>query len=229
MLVSVPEDRGEFGPLPAGTHGFTSEQVAYNQRERILAAVAELVAEQGYPSLTVSKITKLARVSRRTFYEQFEDREDCFLAAFNIVVDHLHRLIDQAVEPVAGWPQKVAVGLAEILSFFVSEPQLAKIAMVDALTAGPTVAERYQEVVVGFGPFLRPGRKQHKAKGDLPDSTEDTIVGSIASVITREILAGRTAELESLHEDFVIFALTPYLGPKRAQKVAGKAGPAPTR
>jgi AcrR family transcriptional regulator len=229
MLVTVPEDRGELGPLPAGTHGFTSEQVAYNQRERILAAVAELVAEEGYPSLTVSKITGLAQVSRRTFYEQFEDREDCFLAAFDVVVEHLHRLIAQASEPVAGWPQKVAAGIAEILRFFVAEPQLAKITMVDPLTAGPTVAEHYQEVVVGFGPLLRPGRKQHKAKGDLPDSTEDTIVGSLASVITREILAGRTAELVSLHEDFVVFALTPYLGPKRAQKIAGKAGPTPSR
>lgn len=224
----MPDDRGDLGPLPAGTHGFTPEQVAHSQRERILAAVVELVSERGYPPVTVADITKLAHVSKRTFYEMFKDKEESFLAAFDIVAEYLHRLIADAVEPVDGWPQEVSVALEEILRFFVAEPRLAKICMVDALTAGPRAAERYQEAIVGFVPLLRPGRKLRRAKSELPGSTEDTIIGSIASLISREILAGRTAELEALHEDFVAFALTPYLGAAGAGKIAAE-NPTPSK
>lgn len=218
----MPDDRGDLGPLPAGTHGFTPEQVAHSQRERILAAVVELVSERGYPPVTVADITKLAHVSKRTFYEMFKDKEESFLAAFDIVADYLHRLIADAVEPVEGWPQKVSVALEEILRFFVAEPQLAKICMVDPLTAGPRAAERYQEAIAGFAPLLRPGRKLRRAKSELPASTEATIIGSIASLIGREILAGNTAAIQSLHEDFVSFALTPYLGASKAGKIAAQ-------
>lgn len=219
----MPDDRGDLGPLPAGTHGFTPEQVAHNQRERILAAVVELVSDRGYPSVTVADITRLAHVSKRTFYEMFKDKEECFLAAFDVVVEHLHRLISEAVETVEDWPRRVSVALGEVLRFFVAEPRLAKFCMADALTAGPRAAERYQEAVVGFSSLLRPGRRQRRGKGELPDSTEATIVGSIASLITREIIAGNAAELQSLHEDFVTFALTPYLGSSRAGKIAAEA------
>ena len=203
--------------------GFTDEQVAHNQRERMLAACAELVAANGYGSVTVAHITKAAQVSRRTFYEQFDDRSDCFLATFDLVVEHLHRLIDGATESVPGWPQKVAAAMDALLGFFVAEPDLAKLALVDSLTAGPKAAERYQEVVAGFVPLLKPGRLERRTKGEIPDSTEDTIIGSLGSVITREILAGRAGQLEDLHADLVTFVLTPYMGAARAAKVAARA------
>ncbi len=79
-------DEETLGPLPAGRHGFSREQVAHNQRERLIAGLATAVAEKGYRAVTITDITKEARVSRRVFYENFEGKEECFLAAFEVVV-----------------------------------------------------------------------------------------------------------------------------------------------
>jgi hypothetical protein len=110
--------------------------------------------------------------------------------------------------------------LRALLRFFVAEPELARLCMVDSLTAGPAAAERYREVILGFAPLLQPGREERAAPRSLPDSTEDTIIGSLASVITRSIMAGETAQLEQLLPDFTNFVLMPYLGPGEARRIA---------
>src|SRR3954469_22315863 len=96
----------ELGPLPAGRHGFSREQVAHNQRERLIAGLATAVAEHGYQAVTITHITKLAKVSRRVFYANFEGKEDCFLTAFEVVVGHIRELAGEAVEPISDWPRQ---------------------------------------------------------------------------------------------------------------------------
>ena len=88
----------ELGPLPAGRHGYSREQVAHHQRERLIAGLAEAVAEKGYAAVTLTDIVKQAKVSRRVFYANFESKEQCFLAAFEVVVAHLRELVAEAVE-----------------------------------------------------------------------------------------------------------------------------------
>ena len=94
----------ELGPLPAGRHGFSREQVAHNQRERLIAGLATAVAEKGYRAVTITDITKAARVSRRVFYENFEGKDECFLAAFEVVVGHIRELAEEAVGTIDEWP-----------------------------------------------------------------------------------------------------------------------------
>ncbi|HXS46953.1 MAG TPA: TetR/AcrR family transcriptional regulator, partial [Solirubrobacterales bacterium] len=96
----------ELGPLPAGRHGYSREQVAHHQRERLIAGLAAAVAAKGYAAVTLTDITKEAKVSRRVFYANFESKEQCFLAAFEVVVDHLRELVAEAVEGVPDWPQR---------------------------------------------------------------------------------------------------------------------------
>jgi AcrR family transcriptional regulator len=214
-----PERKRELGPLPPGPHGFTREQIAHNQRERLIAALVELSGERPYGEVSIAEIIKKARVSRRTFYEHFKTKEECFLAAFDIVVDHLRDLIAEAVAPIEDWPHRVSAGIAAVLRFFAAEPDLARIAMVDSMTAGSNVAARYREAILGFSKLFEAGREERDHHQPLPPSTEDAVMGSISTVVSHAIMAGEAAELERLLPDLTEFALTPYLAPKEVRKL----------
>jgi AcrR family transcriptional regulator len=218
--ASVPEE--ELGPLPAGRHGLSREQVAHNQRERLIAGFAHAVAERGYNETTIAHITKAASVSRRVFYENFEGKEQCFLAAFDIVIGHLHELMDEAAETVSDWPHRVVAELAALLRFYASEPELARLTLVEALAAGPVVAQRYRDGLLSFAPRLEPGRALRAADRPLPDSREGSLLGGLASLLSRQVASGQTEQLPDLLPDLTEFLLTPYLGPDEAERLAGE-------
>lgn len=213
----------ELGPLPAGRHGFSREQVAHHQRERLIAGLAEAVAEKGYAAVTLTDIVKGAKVSRRVFYANFESKEQCFLAAFEVVLDHLHELVAEAVEGVAGWPQQAIVATRAVLAFLASEPDLARLCLVESRGAGPAVAARFNEAVGEMAPLLRRGRAERPEGERLPDSTEDSTVGSIVSLAFRKVAAGEAEQLEDLLSDCVELVLLPYLGPAEAARLARQA------
>lgn len=216
----------ELGPLPAGRHGLSREQVVLNQRERLIGGLAEAVAEHGYNAVTITHITKAAKVSRRAFYENFENKEECFLAAFEIVVDHVQGLVVDAVRPVDDWPHEVIAAFDALLDFFSEEPDLARLCFVESQTAGPAIAERYREKIYAFIPLLERGRELRDSDRPLPDSTESSLVGALATLASRSIIAGEAEQLRRLLPDFVEFALTPYLGPDEAHRLALEASPA---
>jgi AcrR family transcriptional regulator len=214
----VPEE--ELGPLPAGRHGLTREQVVLNQRERLIGGLAEAVAEHGYNAVTIAHITKAAQVSRRAFYENFESKEECFLAAFEIVVEHARGLVAEAVAPIDDWPHEVIAAFRALLDFFSEEADLARLCFVESQTAGPAIAERYREKIYGFIPLLERGRGLRESDRELPDSTESSLVGALATLASRSIMAGEADKLNRLLPDFTEFALTPYLGSAEAHKLA---------
>jgi AcrR family transcriptional regulator len=217
----VPEE--ELGPLPAGRHGLSREQVALHQRERLIAGLAQAVAEHGYNAVTITHITAAAQVSRRAFYEHFQSKEDCFLAAFDVVVSHIRGLVAEAVESVDEWPQQVIIALQTLLRFLASEPDLARLCLVEALTAGNPVAERFKETIDGFVPLLKAGRRERQSSRSLPASTEESLIGALATLISRSIVAGEAEKLETLLPDAVEFVLRPYLGPEEAKRLARTA------
>ena len=133
----------ELGPLPAGRHGFSREQVAHHQRERLIAGLASAVAAKGYAAVTLADVTAEARVSRRVFYEHFESKEECFLAAFEAVVAHLRELAAEAAAPEQSWPRQALAALRAALAFLAAEPGLARLCLVEAPGAGLAVAERF--------------------------------------------------------------------------------------
>lgn len=213
----------ELGPLPGGHHGLSREQVAESQRERLLAAVAQVVAAEGYRQATITEIVKAASVSSRAFYENFSSKEDCFLAAFDAVVDHLHGLIGAAVQSGGSWPERVIVALRATLRFFAAEPDLARLCLIEPITASPAIATRFRAVVVACIPYLEPGRRERPEGAGLPDSTEDLLLGGLIVLTARSILASEADSLESRLPDLVEFALSPYLGPDRAKQLALEA------
>jgi AcrR family transcriptional regulator len=220
--VESPEYPPELARLPPGRHGLPREFVARNQRERLIAGLAEAVAENGYAGTTIAHITRYAAVSRRTFYEHFNSKDECFVAAYDTVMTELNRRVGEAFEQEEEWPQAVRAGLAAMLEFLTSEPHLARLSMVEALVAGPVVVERYDAAIQNLVPYFEAGRKgrSDEVLAGLSSTTEEALVGGIVSLISRRIFADRTAELEALLPDLVEFALTPYLGSAAAAKVA---------
>jgi AcrR family transcriptional regulator len=210
----------ELGPLPAGRHGFSREQVAHNQRERLIAGVATAAAEHGYNALTITHITKAASVSRRVFYENFDGKEEAFLAAFDAVVAHVRELVTEAIASAPDWPHRVIVAARSVLGFLAAEPDLARLCLVEAQSAGPVVAARFHDAVRELVTPLELGREQRSSERPLPPTTEDSTIGALVSVAARKAAAGEAERLEDLLPDFTQFILSPYVGPDEAARLA---------
>lgn len=213
----------ELGPLPAGRHGYSREQVTHHQRERLIAGLAAAVATKGYPAITLTDITREARVSRRVFYENFEGKEQCFLAAFDVVVDHVRELGVEAAEGISEWPLRAVAVVRTALDFLASEPDLARLLLVESRGAGPAVLARFNQAVGELVPLLAQGRDARAADRPLPDSTEDSVLGSLVSLVFRKVAAGEAAQLAELLPECVEFVLSPYVGPDEAARLAEAA------
>jgi AcrR family transcriptional regulator len=211
---------GELGPLPGGHHGLTREQIVDSQRERLLAAIAHEVATKGYRGTTITEVVSSASVSTRDFYELFKGKEDCFLAAFDLVHDHLQGLIADAVADVDDWPHRVEAALRVALAFFAAEPDLARLCLVESVAATPRIAIRFREVVLACEPPLARGRAELADPDSLLPGTEDAILGGVVSLATRSIVSGEAENLPALLPDLLEFALGPYLGVDRAAEMA---------
>jgi AcrR family transcriptional regulator len=225
-VVADPVESHEYPPelarLPPGRHGLPREFVVHNQRERLIAGLAEAVAENGYSGTTIAHITRYAAVSRRTFYEHFGSKDECFVAAYDTVMAELRERVGEAFDQEEEWPQAVRAGIGAMLEFLASEPNLARLSMVEALVAGPVVVERYDAAIQSLVPYFRAGREGRSPEvlEGLSPTTEEALVGGMVSLISRRIFADRVDELEALLPDLVEFTLTPYLGSAEAAKVA---------
>jgi len=212
----------ELARLPPGRHGLPREFVTHNQRERLIAGLAEAVAENGYSGTTIAHITRHAAVSRRTFYEHFSSKDECFVAAYDTVMAELRERVSEGFEEASDWPHTVRSGIGAMLAFLAAEPQLARLSMVEALVAGPVVIEHYDAAIQSFVPYFRSGREGRSPEvlARLSPTTEEALVGGMVSLISRRIIAGKAEDLEELLPDLVEFTLTPYLGSQEASKIA---------
>src|SRR4051794_16599822 len=138
-MASTQPIVSELQRLPRGRHGLSREEVETQQRYRILAATVDVVAELGYPETRVVDIIKRAGVSRKTFYELFDDKEQCFLDAFDIAAGALQKVTNDGFEaaPDDPWVDRIRLGLANFLQIIADRPTAAKVCIVEVLAAGP--------------------------------------------------------------------------------------------
>lgn len=216
----LPGSRGTVGMRP-GREVLSREFVVHHQRTRMVQALAEEVVENGYRDVTVAAIVKRAGVARNTFYESFANKEECFLAASDFAGEEaMRRVADALKHSPPNWPERVRDGIGAFLAFASSESALARVFVVESLSAGPAAAERYERTVRAVVPFFRLGRRSSDNGDDLPPTLEETIIGGIFWIVYQRIVIGRPEELEDLLEELAEFALTPYIGVKAARKVA---------
>jgi AcrR family transcriptional regulator len=204
--------------LPRGRHGLPRRFIVHNQRERMLLAVAEAVAEQGYPATTVADVIARARLSRRTFYEHFSDKEECFLAAYDTVVEQLLEAVRHAYEQADGWTQKVHDGLRMFLTSLAAEPAFARMCIVEVVAAGPEARARRDAAMRVFVDFLEPGREEAPKGVTVPALAGEMVVGGLYEVIYARLLRDAADELLALLPELLYCALVPYIGHRAAEK-----------
>ncbi|HEX3174717.1 MAG TPA: TetR/AcrR family transcriptional regulator [Solirubrobacterales bacterium] len=209
--------------LPPGRHLIPRDFVFQNQRERMLLATAELVAERGYQKTTIELIAKTARVALTTFYEQFASKEECFLAAFDESVEAAGQAFAELLDPERPWVDQVSSGLEVFLEMVVVEPARAKLCLVESQAAGAAALARYQGMLEKVAPKLREGRELNPRTSRLPEGLEVAIAGGLAWLVHQRLVAGRSDELKALLPEMLQVTLTPYVGEADAARAAETA------
>ncbi|HEY1687430.1 MAG TPA: TetR/AcrR family transcriptional regulator [Solirubrobacteraceae bacterium] len=208
--------------LPSGRHDLSARFVALNQRERILDAVAEATAADGYTGLAIPAIARRAHISHQTFYEHFPSKQDAFLAAMRVGIAGALRTSSEAFSATDGsWPEAVARAVHTFLRALAVEPAYARLGMVEAMAAGPAALDLRDEAMRNFAAFLQPGYQLAEEAGlEPPAIAAEAVVGGAWQTVHLEVAAGRERELPLLAPLLIYTALTPFLGAKDAARHA---------
>ncbi len=216
--------------LRPGPHSLPREQVAQIQRARILSAMVEIASEHGFLGAAVGRVVKRAGVSRRTFYDLFDGREECFLAAFDWGVEQIALQMREAFARESSWRDGVRASLASLLVFLDAEPQLARVCVIEALGAGPLVLRRRAAVLQELADALGSGAPRARgAAAEPPLLSAEAILGGAFSVIhTRLSLAGQArgrGPLTDLLGQLMALIALPYLGARAAGEELTRPAP----
>jgi AcrR family transcriptional regulator len=181
--------------------------------------MVRVAAAKGYEATTVEDVVEVAGVSRESFEEMFESKEECFLEAYDAVIDVLVAHVTSAFESAAGepWPERIAAGIGALAELLAAEADIARMAMVEVTAAGDDARARYRAALARFTPFLEEGRDYSSQSDQLPPDTARFAIGGATSMIFDEIRAGRGPELQRMLPDLVFAVLMPYLGPEEAE------------
>lgn len=193
---------------------------------RILVAMAEVASERGAGSVTVAHVVGRAGVSRRTFYDLFADREECFLAAFQEAIGRVGAQVIAAYECEAGWHERIRAGLWALLVFLDEEPATARLCIVESLAAGPRVLERRAVVMRALVRAIDEGRTAVPKKATQPPPlTAEGVVGAVLSVIHTRLSEANPKPLSGLLGELMGVIVLPYLGQASARKELNKPAP----
>jgi AcrR family transcriptional regulator len=205
------------------------------QRARILAAMGELVRERGAIGVTVAHVVGRSGVSRRTFYELFEDREDCFLAAFDQAVARAGERVLPAYGASGLWRERMRAGLGALLEFLEEEPELGGLCVVDALAAGGAALERRTRIVdvlvdavheggvprraAAGGRVAGAGRGSAAPRALRPGRiVAEGVVGAVLAILHARLVQRSSGSLAGLLNQLMSIIVLPYLGPAAAAR-----------
>lgn len=204
---------GGEGQFPSGIRSLPSDLVSAIQRERLLAGMLRATAQLGYRELSVQDVLVRAGVSRPTFYEHFENKEDCFLAAFDAAAARLRQRLEAAGEEGETWRERLRPALEQLLRFVNEEPDAAMTLVVDARAACPPALLRRDELLDHFASCLDTQVRAEAPAGEAPSAIAAAgIVGGIEALLYSRLNRGETSDIESLLPSLMYFAVLPYEG-----------------
>lgn len=192
------------------------------RRQLILEAMVRVVGHQGYKATSVADVIAEADVSRTTFYKHFDDKHECFLAAYDMVTE---RVLDEVIANCNGeqtWLERVRIGLTTIVEMFALDPQLARTAIVEVAAAGADARQRHWDAITRFTEFLEDGEELAGGR-ELPDNIALMAAGAVSGLIFDELLTGRAERLPQLLPDLLFALLVPYIGPGAATEEMRRA------
>ncbi|HVY77564.1 MAG TPA: TetR/AcrR family transcriptional regulator [Solirubrobacterales bacterium] len=197
------------------------EFIASHKRRRIMDAIAELTAEQGYDATKIGDIVRRAGVARKTLYDNFEGKEEVFLAAFDTAIDEVVGQIEADCAAAEGdWEGRVQAGLAAFLRYIAENPSLARMCMIEALSATPAATERYEAAMQRFVELVKRAVPQDE---QLPETIEETLVGGVAWIVYQQIRRGEAEQAEDLLPELSEFMLAPFNGSAEAAEKRANA------
>ena len=226
--------RGSRGVVGVSAGGFASgavlanahAQVAEIQRSRLLAGAVAAVDELGYEATTVAQITARARISRRTFYELFENREECLAAVLQDTVAAVQRELAAAGVADLGWRERLRVGLWTVLGFLDAEPALARVCVVQALRGSGLVQRTREDVLARLTKLVDEGRSQGKRASARSPLTAEGLVGAGFAIVYARLSRSERLCTRELHGELMGMILLPYLGVATARREQARPVPA---
>jgi AcrR family transcriptional regulator len=199
--VNPSPARAEMTPLPRGRHRLSREEVVASQRLRLVRAMAEVMAEQGYAKTSVADILRSARVSRETFYELFDSKQDCFMSAFEQAYAHILDAILKSAPKGASAArseppiERFSRVFGHCLEALASDPAVARVFLIEVYAAGPEAIERRLELQAGLV----------RAITDLVGADEEerftveALLAAVVQLVTARLVVGDIDGLRNLH------------------------------
>lgn len=219
--IITHDGEGVPGPLPSGRHGLPRDYVISSQRSRLLQAAVRIAGADGYANMTVSAMIAHARVSRKTFYELFRDREDIFLAAYDLIATGAVERSRTVFGTEGPWAVRLCRVLRHGLAALAAHPHETRVGFVEVLAAGPRALERRDATMRAFTEFLTPGYDLVETvpgaeRTMVPQLMPEAIIGALYEIVYARVLNDRIDELPDLLPDLLYCALAPFFGPATA-------------
>ncbi len=203
-------------PLPRGRHKLTATEVARNQRDRILYAVADLAAEDGYSEMTVTDICTRSRVSRKVFYTHYVDKHAAALEAHELGVQQMTAVTAKAFFSVPSWPERIWQSGLEFVRFLMDYPSFAHLGFVETQTIGAAAVQRIDDALVTFTVFLQEGYRQQTVEQAPPERAVEAIAATVFEIVFHEVRRRQTQRLPLLLPDVAYICLAPFVSPQAA-------------
>jgi AcrR family transcriptional regulator len=204
--------------LRSGPDRLSRRQVAEIQRARILMAAADAVGELGYARATVNEVIVRARISRKTFYDVFSDREDCVLALFEQALAEAGLLVREAYAQATSWRAGVRLALARLLRFMDERPASARLCLIETCGAGDRIQARRAEVLAELALVIDRGRVPSGRGDELAHTTAEGVVGAVVNVLQNRLMRGDEQPLTYLLGPLMSIVVLPYHGPTAARR-----------
>jgi AcrR family transcriptional regulator len=185
------------------------EFVASHKRRRMMEAIAELTAENGYEATKIADIVRRAAVARKTLYDNFDGKEDLFLSAVDSTLTEMRAAVEEACEQSDSPEDGVVAGLGALLDYVVEHPAASRMCMVEAISATPSSARLYD---AGMHKFVELLRRSDLEGPDLPETIEESLAGGVAWILQLQIRRGESERSTDLLPELSQFVLSPYLG-----------------
>lgn len=202
--------------LPPGRHSVPPEEVARQQRLRLMAGMLDAVGEQGYVATSVADVLSRAGVSRRTFYEHFSDKEDCFLQAFDHVAAICREAVRDAFNAEDDWRRALRSGLDVFLRTAAANPRFTRACLVEILAVGHEGLRRRDAAIEPFQRFFEIGRREAPEGVAIPATVTETLVGGVLEMVSARVMRDEAHELPELLDTLVYWSLVPFVGPVEA-------------
>jgi AcrR family transcriptional regulator/DNA-binding MarR family transcriptional regulator len=213
----------------SGSEGSARGPVFAMQRARLIGAAVPVVEELGWSGVTVADIAARARVSRRTFYDLFANREDCLLATLDDTVARVEQDLAQAgLKDGAAWVERVRTGLWTILCFLDRDPMLARVCVVQSARGTRRILEAREEILARLASTIDAGRSRTARGAQTPVLTGEGLVGAALAIVYKRLLIGERAPLTDLHRELMGMIVLPYLGAAAASRERKRSAPRST-